>query len=437
MVSVMSIRRGESRTTATIITLIIAVVVIAAALYLLIPQKPATYKFALSALFSKPYYRVGEEAVLNIEVTNLNNTDVTKPLVVQLDGSVIFSKEITIPANSTRMVTVKFNVSKPANVTIKIGEETKTLELSVVRCVIDFRGKEVEIPYRVERAVVLAEYQIVYALGAWNCVVGVSHYAYSNPIMLALRDVNITEVPSPGTSWSLNLEELMALNPQVVLTYGFSPRTNRTVEQIENLGIPCIVISLSDLDDLYRLIRLYGEVFGKEDRAEELISMINQTLNLIRERTANLSIEDKPKVIHTWSSPLKVTGGLGVTNTLIEIAGGINLAASEFPNEKYPTVSIEKILEWKPDIIIIWGAARYSAEDILNDPQWQSVPAVQNGKVYKYPRTSTWAPEVAILALRFAKWIHPELFSDINIQEYADQYFMQVYGIPGPFEWEP
>ncbi|MHC1627677.1 MAG: ABC transporter substrate-binding protein [Candidatus Nezhaarchaeales archaeon] len=430
-------QRGASKTTATIVSIIIAIAVIAIAVYLLIPQQQATYKFTLSASFDKPYYRVGEQATLSIEITNLNDTDVTRSLVVQLDGETIYSEDVLIPASSTKTVTVNFEVSRPANVTVSIGGETYKLELNAVRCVVDFRGKEVEIPYKIERAVVLAEYQIVYALGAWDSVVGVSRYAYSNPIMLALKDINITTVPSPGTPWSLNLEELVALNPQVVLTYGFSVKTNRTVEQIENLGIPCVVVSLSKLDDLYRLIRLYGKIFNKEDRAEELITLINQTLDLVKERTANLTDEERPKVIHTWSKPLKVTGGLGVTNTLIELAGGKNPAALEFPDEKYPTVSIEKIIEWEPDVIIIWGAAKYGVEDILNNSQWQSIPAVQNGNVYKYPRTSTWAPEIAILALRFAKWIHPELFSDINIQEYADQLFMQVYGIPSPFEWEP
>ncbi len=430
-------RRGETKTAVTITSILIAVLVIAIAVYLLIPQQQATYKLALSASFDKPYYRVGEQATLSVEITNLNNTDVTQNLLVQLNGETVYREDVLIPASSTKAVTVSFEADRPANVTISIGGETYKLKLNVVKCVVDFRGKEVEIPYEVKRAVVLAEYQIVYALGAWDSVVGVSRYAYSNPIMLALKDINITTVPSPGTPWSLNLEELVALNPQVVLTYGFSVKTNRTVEQIENLGIPCVVVSLSKLDDLYRLIRLYGKIFNKEDRAEELIILINQTLDLVKERTANLTDEERPKVIHTWSKPLKVTGGLGVTNTLIELAGGKNPAALEFPDEKYPTVSIEKIIEWEPDAIIIWGAAKYSVEDILNNSQWQSIPAVQNGSVYKYPRTSTWAPEIAILALRFAKWIHPELFSDINIQEYADQLFMQVYGIPSPFEWEP
>ncbi|RLF13297.1 MAG: hypothetical protein DRJ62_00105 [Thermoprotei archaeon] len=428
--------QGKSSAAVATVSLVVAVVVIAVAVYMLWPAKPAECRFELQASLDKPYYRVGDEVSLSIVIRNLNDTATTQTVEVKVDNEVVYSEDVEIPASGSKTVAVGFKAEKPSTITVTVGEDSTTLSLEVVRCVTDFWGRDIEIPYNVERVVVLAEYEIVYALGAWDKVVGVSKYAYTNPVMCALKDINISEVPSPGSSWSLNVEELLALDPQVVLIYGFSGRTAETVEQLENLGIKCVVLELNSLDDIYRLIRLYGQIFGKEDRAEELIQIMNQTLDMIRERTANIPYDERPKVIHTWSKKLKVTGNMGVINDLIELAGGVN-PASELEG-KYVTVSIEQIIEWDPDVIIIWGIAKYGVEDIMNDTQWQTISAVVNGRVYKYPRgICTWSPEVVVLALKFAKWIHPELFSDVNVQEVADQLFMEVYGIPSPFEWEP
>jgi iron complex transport system substrate-binding protein len=304
------------------------------------------------------------------------------------------------------------------------------------RIVTDFEGREVAIPYEVKRAVVLEGYEIVYALGAWDKVVGLSKYAKDNPILKAADEkynLSLSNIPSPGSSFSVNLEELVNENPDVVIAYS-SKQMKDILPQIEALNISVVLISLSDLDDLYKYVRLLGDIFNAKDEAEQIIQRMKDIMNLATSRTADIPMESRLKMIHLWSKKNKVTGGLGVTNTYINLSGCINPAA--YLDEKYAEVSVEEISIWDPDVIVIWGWAKYTAEEILNEPQRQSISAVQNRKVYKYPKgLSTWSPAACLLVLRMAMLANPDRFGDINFEETTDRFFTDTYGIQCPLEW--
>ena len=94
--------------------------------------------------------------------------------------------------------------------------------------------------------------------------------------------------------------------------------------------------------------------------------------------------------------------------------GGMNPAAT-IPQTSLD-VSMEQIVAWNPDVIFIWGYAGYTAESILGNPQWRSVTAVKQGKVYKAPLWSTWSPRVAPIVLWMAMKTYPESFSDVDAE---------------------
>ena len=263
-------------------------------------------------------------------------------------------------------------------------------------------------------------------------MVGVSKYAKYNEIMKsAIPDID--KYCLNGSAMSFNVEEVLSKNPDIVLTYGGNggyATPENLIDELESAGVPVVCINMYNISDVYRCISLYGEIFNKQKRAQQIISEMKATFEMVTERVSGLP---GVKTLHTWSSPTKVTGGLGVTHDLIVNAGGIDVAQSL--HQRYATVDMEQIIQWNPDVVLIWGYASYSPEDLYNDSQWSTVNAVKNKSVYKYPKVSTWSPEVAVLQLWFGTKIHPEAFNDINIQEYADNFFEKVYGIKSPFRW--
>ncbi len=75
------------------------------------------------------------------------------------------------------------------------------------KTITDFEGRSHYTICEVERAVILEGYEIVYALGVWDKVVGLSKYAEANPILIAADEkygLNLSNIPSPGSSFNVN-----------------------------------------------------------------------------------------------------------------------------------------------------------------------------------------------------------------------------------------
>ena len=294
-----------------------------------------------------------------------------------------------------------------------------------LRTVTDMLGRKVTLPQKVERAVVLLSdaAKIIYSLGAWKNVVGVSRYCYQEKTLCQLIP-NIKKLPSPGSCFSLNIEKLLALSPDVVIVWAStSGRSHLLVKQITERGVPVIVLRCSGLEDVYRAVELLGEVFGRRRRAAEIVKQMKRVVAFVCERLKGM--KRKPKVIWLWTEPTRVTGGAGLTNEIIALAGGVNPAAKFAA--PYATVSLEQIIAWNPDAIVIWESARYDKRKILEDSRWRFVAAVKRGMVRKSRSTGMWCPEIVLKLLDIAVWLHPDAFKGAETGKIEQDFLRSIY----------
>ena len=87
-------------------------------------------------------------------------------------------------------------------------------------------------------------------------------------------------------------------------------------------------------------------------------------------------------------------------------------------------VSIEQIIAWDPDFIWVPQYATYTVEDLMNDPAWSSLSAVQNNRVYMFPSNlEPWDQPTAAVALGI-DWalyrLHPDLFNFETLMQNVD-----------------
>ncbi len=250
----------------------------------------------------------------------------------------------------------------------------------------DKLNRKISINIPVNRAVIVITYELIPALNLWEQVVGVSRWAEEE---CGLYKAIVKENPSfrrplVGGGMDINVEAVLKLKPDVVITWTYVPDTIRF---LESKGIKVIGIWPENLTELYKDIRLHGMLFGKEKRAEEVIKEMEKMLNFIRNRVSKISLEKRKKVIHVVSTPTRVSGKLVITNDIIKIAGAINIA--EEINKNYMDVSVEKIVQWNPDVIFIWGSARYDESWFYNNSQFRFIKAVKKRQIYKLPKWST------------------------------------------------
>jgi len=288
----------------------------------------------------------------------------------------------------------------------------------------DKLGRDVSIRLPVRRAVLFETYELTAALGVWDVIAGISRYAYENDLVLAVKPDIAGTIPSAGNGFDVNIESLLRLRPDLVITWAFKPESVRFMEE---KGLKVIALYPESLAELYETMRLQGLLFGKEKKVDACIARMKKMFGMVNERCRAVPPVKRKKVVWLGGKQTTVAGGTGINNDLIRLMNAVNPAAAQ--QERSADVSMERIVAWNPDVVFIWGSARYGSADLLGSQQWRHVDAVRNGRVYKAPKWGTWSPRLAVVALWMAMKTYPEQFRDVEFDKVADDFYRAVYGI--------
>ncbi len=273
------------------------------------------------------------------------------------------------------------------------------------------------------RAVLFEGYEIAAAFKVWERIVGISSYAHDNDLLQRVMP-GLRQIPSPGTGFAVNMEGLMALKPDLVVTWDRKPDY---VEFMRRRGLPVFTFYPEGLEELRRDTLRLGRLLGQPERAEQVTEMVNRSLEALQRRLAGIPAAARPRVVWLWGKPTTITGNKGVVGDLITRAGGINLGSTidDFNRE----LSMETMVELNPQVVLIWGSASFGVADLLRDPKWQTIEAVKNRRVFKASRASTWSPRVVLLAWWMARCFFPQVISQAEFSQATQRFYRDCFGI--------
>lgn len=235
------------------------------------------------------------------------------------------------------------------------------------REITDDLGRKIKLPETVERAVSLAPNltEIVFAVGAGDKLVGRTSYDNFPPEAQKIQTVGDTLNP--------NIENIIALKPQVVLVSTASQIETFT-KQLEANNIAVFVTNPNSLDDIYKSIQQIGEIFGKAEKAREIVAGLQKR---VADVEANINKKDVKVFVQISKEPLFTIGKDSFITDLIKRAGGISVTANV--TTAYPRLSKETALALNPDVIIL----SESDDNLEPNDVFKNSPAVKNGKVLK------------------------------------------------------
>src|SRR4051794_23116169 len=120
--------------------------------------------------------------------------------------------------------------------------------------------------------------EMLYGIGAFDQVVGISDYCTYPPA--------VSKLPSVGGWHNPNLETLLALRPDLVIVDdGQAPFIR---DKFKDLGFPIMVAASHTLSDIYAAITALGRATGHEDGALKLATATREGLQRVANRTASL-----------------------------------------------------------------------------------------------------------------------------------------------------
>lgn len=241
--------------------------------------------------------------------------------------------------------------------------------------VTDMAGREITLDAPATKVVALtaSDCEILAALGAEDTLVGRGEYCdYPESVL---------EVPAVQSGADTNLEQIIALEPQVVIMAKMA-QTEEQVAALEEAGIRVVVSDAQDIEGVYTAIRLIGALVGRNDEAEAMVADMQSTFADIAAKSENTG-----KTVYFEVSPLQWglwTAGKGTFMDELATMCGLTNAFADV--EGWAEISEEQVLERDPDYIVTismyYGEGPTPVEEIKSRAGWDALKAVQNDAIF-------------------------------------------------------
>ena len=247
------------------------------------------------------------------------------------------------------------------------------------------------------------------------------------------------DLPNFGMGDAVNYEAVIAANPTIAINSG---KINDAMVSdcdalSESLGIPVVAVD-NELNNSVEAFRFMGELLGVEDHAEELAQYAEQVFTDIN-ALSDIPEEKKVSVYFGNGEDSLETAPRGSQHAqILDAINAVNVADLELGDGSRVQISAEQLLAWNPDVIVVNGEPKAdksgssAAEDILSNPDYASLKAVQDQKVYGTPNAPfSWVDRPAgpnrLIGMRwFSALIYPEYIKcDINeeIHKFFDLFY--------------
>ncbi|CBL23624.1 ABC transporter substrate-binding protein [Blautia sp. 2744] len=247
------------------------------------------------------------------------------------------------------------------------------------------------------------------------------------------------DLPNFGMGDAVNYEAVIAANPTIAINSG---KINDAMVSdcdalSESLGIPVVAVD-NELNNSAEAFRFMGELLGVEDHAEELAQYAEQVFTDIN-ALSDIPEEKKVSVYFGNGEDSLETAPRGSQHAqILDVINAVNVADLELGDGSRVQISAEQLLAWDPDVIVVNGEPKAdksgssAAEDILSNPDYASLKAVQDQKVYGTPNAPfSWVDRPAgpnrLIGMRwFSALIYPEYIKcDINeeIHKFFDLFY--------------
>lgn len=260
------------------------------------------------------------------------------------------------------------------------------------------------------------------------------------------RYPQIAKLPTFGgmKEGAFDVEQAIALKPDVLflnIEAKVASDEAKLVEKLASVGIPVVYVDFREkpFEHTEPSMRLIGKLFGKEQVAEDFIKYRTEQIALVTGRLAKTGDLKRPLVMVEraggYSDDCCMSFGNENFGKMVEFAGGRNLATPLIPGT-FGTINPERIVADNPDIVIVTGSswdgyvpggnwvglgagadmseARRKLANLMKRPAFVQSAAVKNGRVHGIWHQFYNSPYQFVAIQQIAKWLHPELFKDID-----------------------
>ncbi|NWA08089.1 ABC transporter substrate-binding protein [Pseudomonas gingeri] len=330
--------------------------------------------------------------------------------------------------------------------------------------VTDVLGRKVDVPEHVQR-VVLGEGRLISAFALldreapFQRIVG-----WQNDLRLldphtyaayAAKFPKVKDIPLIGqaSEQSVSAEEILSLKPDLAVfsISGHGPTEHSPVADVlAKAGIAVLFVDfrINPIKGTHDSLDALGQALGREPQAKAYLDFYDRHLKAITDKVGNLPDSERPKVFlellaGAWQAPGHTTGKSGM-GEVIRTVGGVNIAEGVVPGA-LGDISVEYALKADPDLYVATGnhkpglilgaevsqaEAREAFDGVLARPEFKNLRAIRAGNAHGLWHDFYNSPYNLLAIEALAKWIHPQLFAQLNPQDTMDAMNRQFLDTP-------
>jgi iron complex transport system substrate-binding protein len=314
-----------------------------------------------------------------------------------------------------------------------MASQRTLLYASELKTVTDMDDNKVKIPVSPRRIACLhcVSPERIMILGKGDCIALMSE---QSPWAYKL----FPEIKNAQTAKGVTPEQMLDMKIDFVL---YTPGMTKE-EPYRSTGLTTVCAFSADkrptnldefMENFERQITLFGDLLGPDAkaRADRYNKYFEKKVKKILSITSKIDTKNRPAVYYggLHNDMFNSQGKGSVMHWNTEISGGNYLPQELTDNHAHTTP--QQVLSWDPDIILQSGYCD-APDAVQNNPDWKSLEAVKNGRVYRIPRgVYTWdhaSGEGVLLMIYMAKIFHPDLFKDWDMIGEMKTFYAEIYG---------
>ncbi len=300
----------------------------------------------------------------------------------------------------------------------------------------DAAGRSVLIPTQSKRIVSLNDdaSELICAFGAADLLAGVSD-GCNFPSTLK-------DKARVGRAMEPDLKKIAALKPDLIIAG--TDFKKEALADLKRTGVPVFLFDCRKFESMARNMEILGSIVGKESEAKEYASIANKHLGMIKQRTKDLPAGKKPRIYLEADKDYITFGSISEGARIIELAGGRNVAAgqtaaapvvnSRWVVAKNPRV-IVKFVGSTPDGGVSEAVIKNKKDGIAARAEWKKIAAVKEDRIYLLTCDICSGPRAVVGLAYLAKWLHPDLFKDLDPGVLCREISEKFYGQEAKVVW--
>lgn len=243
--------------------------------------------------------------------------------------------------------------------------------------VTDDEGTAVEIEAEPQVIVSLtpATTEILFEIGAGDRVVATDDGSDYPEAAVALPDV--------ASFSSVDIEQLVSLEPDLVVAGGLGFTPADAITQLRSLDIPVLVVYAPSVDGVYKDIELIGTATGTSEAAIALTASMRAEIDAISDAVATAGTP--PRVFYeigydATTGAIYAPADKSFVAEMVTLAGGDTITTGD-PNTY--EIALETLIERDPEVIVLGVNPFYepTAKEVAARPGWNAMSAVANGVI--------------------------------------------------------